>query len=96
MKADEVGLLAYCNTHGLTLQTHSAQTLAALPGEFTPSPFVAKTVGVDNVCERSAVASGGTLLTQKYALDGVTVAVALLPYSIDFGSSPSIPRGDLP
>ena len=46
-----------------------------MPGQFTPSAFVASVTGVDNVCERSAVkASGGTLLLPKTAGGGVTGA----------------------
>ena len=49
-----------------------------MPGEFTASAFVSRTVGVDNVCERAAVAAadGGSLLIHKQAMDGVTIAVA--------------------
>ena len=45
-------------------------------GEFTPSPFVRKITGIDNVCERSAVLAGGRLIKKKKAADGVTVALA--------------------
>ena len=47
-----------------------------MPGNFSSSAFVEKTVGVDNVCERSAMAAApqGILLARKYAKDGVTVA----------------------
>ena len=48
-----------------------------LPGDFTPSPFVEQITGVDNVCERAALASGGTLLRKKTTRDGVTVALAM-------------------
>ena len=43
------------------------------------------TVGVDNVCERSAVLSGGRLIVNKTALDGVTVAVAIEDWGVSFG-----------
>lgn len=59
------------------LLTYSAQELAQVPGDFTPSPFVEQVTGVDNVCERAALASGGTLLRKKTAKDGVTVALAM-------------------
>lgn len=83
-KGDEAGLLEFCRKRGLPLVTYPAQTLAALPGEFTPSPFVEQTVGVDNVCERSALAEGGRLLVRKQAGGGVTVAVAQRPYTVRF------------
>ena len=49
-----------------------------MPGDFTASAFVAQTVGVDNVCERAAVAAadGGSLRIHKQAMDGLTIAVA--------------------
>ena len=76
LKRDEDGLLAFCQSRGLPLRTFSAGALALAEGDFTPSAFVAEITGVDNVCERAAVLVGGTLLTPKYAKNGVTVAVA--------------------
>lgn len=78
IKQNEPGLLAFCQAHGLPLTVFSAETLQSAPGDFTPSDFVARTVGVDNVCERAAVcaASGGALICRKTAQDGVTVALA--------------------
>lgn len=84
VKANEPGLLAWCEGQGLTLTTYDAQTLAALPGDFTPSAFVAQTVGVDNVCERGVVAMGATLIRKKQAQNGVTVAVGQLPCTVSF------------
>ena len=57
--------------------TYTEEELKQVPGEFTPSPFVKKITGVDNVCERSAVlASGnGRLLQRKTGENGVTTAV---------------------
>ncbi len=76
-KADEAGLLAFCRDRGWAIRFFSAEALHAAPGSFTPSIFVRETVGVDNVCERSAVlASGGRLIEKKYAADGVTLALA--------------------
>jgi len=83
-KAGEEALVALCEDEGWPLRTFSAETLAGLPGDFTPSPRVLEHVGVDNVCERAAVAQGGRLLLRKQAQDGVTVAVALLPKTITF------------
>ena len=40
---------------------------------------------MDNVCERAAVlASGGTLTVHKTVQDGVTLAIAVEPLTIDF------------
>ena len=60
------------------LKEQLEEELKAVKGEFTPSKFVKKITGVDNVCERSAVlASGqGTLIRKKTGRDGVTTALA--------------------
>ena len=77
-KADEAGLLAFCASHGWPVRFFTAEALQAARGDYSASDFVRETVGVDNVCERSAVcASGGTLLEKKYASDGVTFAIAV-------------------
>lgn len=77
LKSREEGLLAYCEEKGLPFQTFSAKELEAQNGEFTGSGFVKQVTGVENVCERSAVAaSGGRLLCGKRVYDGVTVALA--------------------
>ena len=56
-----------------------------MEGNFSPSAFVRSVTGVDNVCERAAVlGSGGTLLLNKRAGDGVTMAAALAPFSPDW------------
>lgn len=77
LKAEEPGLLAFCRSRALPLRTYTAEELAAVPGDFTPSAFVRSVTGVDNVCERAALKSGGTLLLPKQAGNGVTVAIAI-------------------
>ena len=86
IKAHEAGIIAYCTRHGLPYTTYNVETLNALPGYFTASSFVRRTVGVDNVCERAAVAGsqGGTILLRKQAVHGVTVAIAYEPYTVSF------------
>ena len=79
LKKDEAGLLAFCASLGVPLVTYTAEELNAAKGDFTPSEFVKGVTGVDNVCERSAVLSGGRLVIPKRAGNGVTVAAALLP-----------------
>lgn len=77
-KADEQGLIEFCAALGVPLVTFSAEKLAASPGVFSSSDFVRETMGVDNVCERSAVlgSDGGTLVHAKEAGEGVTMALA--------------------
>lgn len=84
-KQNEPGLLAFCAAYGWRFATFSAEQLMQVSGAFTPSPFVQSVVGVDNVCERSAVcASGGTLVIPKFAGCGVTIAAACKPYHPDW------------
>ncbi len=85
LKQDEAGLHDFCRAHGWDFVTYSAERLRQAPGTFTPSAFVSRITGVDNVCERSAVtASGGTLIHRKYAAHGVTMAAAVMPYRPDW------------
>jgi cobalt-precorrin 5A hydrolase len=55
VKAQEPGLLELAERLGVPLLTYSAKELAAQQGEFSTSEFVRSQVGVDNVCERSAL-----------------------------------------
>ena len=85
LKQNEPGLLAFCRAHDLELETFSAAQLGAVTGEFSASEFVEQVTGVDNVCERAAVlGSGGTLCLKKRAGDGVTMAVAAVPFAPDW------------
>lgn len=85
LKAKEPGMIQAAEQWEVPFWTYSEQELAAVPGEFTASEFVAKTTGVDNVCERSAVkASDGRLLQKKTGQDGVTVALAIKDWSVEF------------
>lgn len=79
VKSDEAGLLAFAADRALPIEFFSAEQLRRLPGSFSASAFVAGTVGVDNVCERSAVLAAGEgaeLIVPKTSQNGVTVAVA--------------------
>ena len=78
LKKEEPGLLTFCQAHNWSFVTYTAQELAQVSGNFSPSDFVKQVTGVDNVCERSAVAAvGGALLYSKFAKEGVTMAAAL-------------------
>lgn len=85
-KAGEEGLLSFCGAQGLPFATRSAEELSRVEGSVSPSSFVEETVGVDNVCERAALSTGGELLLPKLACGGVTVALSLEPSCVDFGS----------
>lgn len=55
IKKEEPGLLALAEKMGIPFETFSSEELLAVKGEFTASSFVSRMVGVDNVCERSAL-----------------------------------------
>ena len=55
IKKEEPGLLALAEKMGIPFETFSSEELLAVKGDFTASSFVSRTVGVDNVCERSAL-----------------------------------------
>ena len=84
LKADEAGLLEYCREEKLPISFYCAETLQAVPGEFTPSAFVRSITGVDNVCERAALLGAQQLIVRKTALDGVTVALAVRTWEVRF------------
>ena len=85
IKKNEEGLVNYCLSERIRLRSFSAKELKAVKGEFSASPFVWSVTGVDNVCERSAVAaSGGKILVTKTTGDGVTCAAALSDWRIVF------------
>ena len=87
LKKDEAGILAVCEKHAIPVCTYTKEELMDLEGDFTASAFVKETTGVDCVCERSAILAGGgaELLLKKRAANGVTVALALKDWSVDFG-----------
>ena len=78
VKEKESGLQELAQHLRVPFVVFSAGELKKVPGDFTTSAFVSQTVGVDNVCERAAVAAadGGGLLIHKQAMDGLTIAVA--------------------
>ncbi len=84
LKANEEGLLAFCKDRGLPLTLYPADALRALPGEFTTSERVLRVTGVDNVCERAAMAEADTLLVKKTVFSGMTVAAAMKNWEVRF------------
>lgn len=81
LKKQEPALVSFCHERKLPFVTFSAKELAAVKGDFDSSSFVESVTGVDNVCERSALAAcgnmGGRILVRKYVYDGVTIGVAV-------------------
>ncbi len=84
VKSGEKGIAEYCHKNNISPDFYTAEELADVKGDFTVSEFVRQTVGVDNVCERSAVKSGGRLVMRKSFGEGVTVAAAERNIIIDF------------
>ena len=84
LKSDEEGLLAFCRERELPAVFYAAEQLRAVPGTFTASPRVQAVTGVDNVCERAAMAGAEKLLVKKTIHDGVTVAVAMTNWEVHF------------
>lgn len=87
-KKEEEGIWELSRRLCVPYEVFTAQELAQIPDEVHGSEFVRRTVGVDNVCERSALClarrygrgtaadAGYRLIVEKQAQDGVTVAVA--------------------
>ena len=84
IKKNEKGITDFCSKYSLPLMTFTADELGDTKGDFTPSEFVLKTVGVDNVCERAVCAAGAKLTYKKTALNGTAIAAGTLKTDIDF------------
>lgn len=87
-KKNEAGILAFCEKYGLEFQTFSPEKLECVPGEYTQSEFVEKTIGVGNVCERAAICAWkqnrAHILQSKTAQNGMTLAIAEKEWSVRF------------
>ena len=89
LKKEEQGFLEFAKKYGLDFLTYPKEVLREVPGTFSSSAFVSKTVGVDNVCERASLAACrkeemGRLLLRKKAKDGMTLAIAEREWSVRF------------
>lgn len=85
IKKDEVGLIEFARKVGVEFLTYTPEELNSAVGEFTESSFVKGITGVDNVCERAAMlGSSGELIIRKTCENGVTIAVAIKKWGIDF------------
>ncbi len=88
LKKEEPGILEFCGKWKIPFLTYTAEELQEVEceGTFSESEFVKKVTGVGSVCERSALKASGRdkLLQGKTAENGVTVAVALEEYTVNF------------
>ena len=81
--------LEYCDERNLPFITYSKEELEEVEGTYASSSFVKDVTGVDNVCERAALLGSsregkGRLILRKFAQDGVTVALAMKKWSVNF------------
>ena len=86
-KKEEKGLLALTRKERIPFLTYSSEELQKVKGDFQESEFVKETVGVSNVCERAALLAcgeGGSLVYEKHAEDGMTIAIAKRKWSVSF------------
>ncbi len=76
-KKEEPAILALSKKWEVPFRTYTAQELSEVKGLFSESDFVRQTVGVANVCERSACLGShyGKKRISKQMRDGMTVAV---------------------
>lgn len=84
-KRDEPGLLAISERMRIPFFTYTAEELNRVGVCVHSSEFVKAQVGVDNVCERAALAgceANGTLIYEKQAFDGMTIAIAERNWSV--------------
>lgn len=84
-KREEAGLWDVADSFRAPFLTFSAEELRAVPGEFDGSFFVESQVGVDNVCERAALAccgAEGSLVLGKTSREGMTLAIARRDWTV--------------
>lgn len=86
LKKEEQGLIQFCDQYNLRMETYSAETLEKVQGTFIESDYVKSITGIGNVCERAAILGSlnGTLILEKIAGNGVTVAIAMKDWSVNF------------
>jgi cobalt-precorrin 5A hydrolase len=77
LKANEPGLLGFCEQYQLPLRVLAHETVAARAWVTQPSDWAQKNVELPGVCEPCALIAStrGTLIVPKMALNGVAVAV---------------------
>lgn len=77
VKKEEQAILALAEELGCPFETYSKEELAPVADKYPQSAFVKKTVGVGSVALASAdLASQGQVLTERFAQDGCTYALA--------------------
>ncbi len=86
LKKEESALLALADWLEVPFETYTAEELLQTESEneLEESDFVRSVTGLGNVCGRAALKSAGTkkLLIPKTAREGVTVAAAVMDYTV--------------
>lgn len=86
-KKEEVGIYQWAEENNIPFITFSEEELRLIEGNFHRSQFVENMVGVDNVCERAALAAcktKGRLILDKQIQNGITLAVAKKKWQIEW------------
>ena len=77
-KKDEKAIILLANSFELPFVTFSAEELNQIPQKVSHSDFVEKTLGTDNVCERSVFKAGASeLIVPKTTRGGMTLAIGI-------------------
>ncbi len=90
VKKEEKGICELSENYDWSFQTFSKEELESVPGDYKASSFVKSMVGVDNVCERAAMAAckeGAELVLGKQVQNGITVAIAMRKWSVLFNEA---------
>ncbi|MDO4173224.1 MAG: cobalt-precorrin 5A hydrolase [Eubacteriales bacterium] len=86
LKRDEAAVCRLAQAWHVPVQFYTAQELEQVQGDFSPSEFVRRVTGTDNVCQRAAAKAsrGGRCLLQKTAQDGMTISLYCEDWRIVF------------
>ena len=86
LKEKEPCMIQLSRKYQIPFHTYDAHTLSQVRGQFSSSAYVKTVTGVDNVCERAALAcSGADTLTLLKTIDsGKTLAIAMAPIQLYF------------
>lgn len=86
LKKAEPAILALANNLQVPFVTYTADELKKVKGSLSSSSFVQTITGVDNVCERAALAytKNTTLIREKTIKEGMTLAISELPMTFSF------------
>ena len=84
LKKEEDAINRFSRKYGIPLKFYTSIQLMKVQGRFSSSDFVKSVTNADNICERSAAASGGKLIVSKICGKGVTFAAAEQKVLINF------------